>query len=470
MKKTAKLLGIFAIMALIGLCFWACSYEGKHDQSGKVSIDGIAQVGEILTANTSKLGGSGEIKYEWARGSIFNTVGHNETYTVRKTDVGSTITVTVSYHNFPITSPPTDIVTDYTPGLAYTLIYNNTAYSVSKGTAAASIIIIPSVHEGLPVIEIADSGFSSYTNMTSIIMPSGLTKIGNYAFFQCGNLISVVIPAGVASISNFAFQDCNNLTTVFYGGENNTAWAKISIGSSNTPLVAASRYYYSETHLGTANTHWRFGGYLPEIWTTYGLSFTLIDSNTAYSVSKGTATDDEVIIPAVYEGLPVTEIESASYGNGYKGGFANYTSMTSITIPNSVTSIGRDAFSGCTGLTSITIPNSVTSIGMDAFSGCTGLTSITIPNSVTSISYYAFSGCTSLTSVTIPNSVTSIGMNAFRGCTGLTSITIGTITSANFSTYAPFPGNLRDVYFAAGGGAGTYTTTNPGENAVWVKQ
>ena len=95
------------------------------------------------------------------------------------------------------------------------------------------------------------------------------------------------------------------------------------------------------------------------------------------------------------------------------------TYLTSITIPNSVTSIGNNAFYECSGLTSITIPNSVTNIGDGAFSGCSRLTSVTIPNSVTSIGDYAFSKCSALTSVTIPNSVTSIGDNAFSGCTGI---------------------------------------------------
>ena len=98
--------------------------------------------------------------------------------------------------------------------------------------------------------------------------------------------------------------------------------------------------------------------------------------------------------------------------------------MTSVTIPNSVTSIGDYAFADCTGLTSVTIPDSVTSIGDYAFHGCTGLTSVTIPNSVTSIGSYAFQYCSGLTSVTIPNSVTSIGDGAFYSCTGLTSIVV----------------------------------------------
>ena len=95
---------------------------------------------------------------------------------------------------------------------------------------------------------------------------------------------------------------------------------------------------------------------------------------------------------------------------------------TSVTIPNSVTSIGEGAFGGCSGLTSITIPTGVTSIGKGAFGLCRGLTSVTIPNSVTSIGIEAFYWCRNLTSVTIGSGVTSIDMRAFLGCPALTSV------------------------------------------------
>ena len=99
--------------------------------------------------------------------------------------------------------------------------------------------------------------------------------------------------------------------------------------------------------------------------------------------------------------------------------------ITSIIIPNTVSSIGYELFSGCKSLTSVTIPNSVKSIEAYAFSSCTNLTNLTIPSSVTSIGDSAFYDCSSLTRVTIPDCVTSMGDNVFKGCSGLTSVIIG---------------------------------------------
>jgi len=104
--------------------------------------------------------------------------------------------------------------------------------------------------------------------------------------------------------------------------------------------------------------------------------------------------------------------------------FSNCASLTSITIPESVTSIGNNAFGNCVNLTSIIIPNSVTSIGGSAFCRCTNLTSIVIPDSITIIGERVFEGCTSLTSITISNSITGIADSMFSCCTNLTSIAI----------------------------------------------
>ena len=154
-----------------------------------------------------------------------------------------------------------------------------------------------------------------------------------------------------------------------------------------------------------------------------GIYYNLVTKAKQAEVTYGDSEyTGSVTIPATVTYNDVTYSVTSIGGGAFQVPW--YSGLTSVTIPNSVTSIGEYAFEGCSGLTSMTIPNSVTSIGNGAFSGCFGLTELTIPNSVTSIGEGTFSGCTSLTSLTIPNSVTSIGSEAFSGCFGLTSISV----------------------------------------------
>ena len=115
-------------------------------------------------------------------------------------------------------------------------------------------------------------------------------------------------------------------------------------------------------------------------------------------------------------------LEPLEYMQAIPANYLAYSKLTSITIPENITSIGRCAFSGCDGLTSITIPDSVTSIGSAAFENCSGLTSIVIPDSVTSIDHWTFQYCTGLTSATIGNGVKSISRYAFWDCASLKDI------------------------------------------------
>ena len=152
-----------------------------------------------------------------------------------------------------------------------------------------------------------------------------------------------------------------------------------------------------------------------------GILYYVNTGNNTVDVGGGNQDlQGDVVVPATirYDGQTY---KVASIG---AGAFMECTNISSVTIPNSVTSIENSTFEGCTRLTSITIPSSVTSIKASVFYGCTNLTSITIPNSVTSIEEYAFQK-SGLTSITIPSSVTSIKASVFYGCTNLTSIKVG---------------------------------------------
>ena len=156
--------------------------------------------------------------------------------------------------------------------------------------------------------------------------------------------------------------------------------------------------------------------------------FNYTTNNGTITITGYTGSGGAVTIPDTINGLPVTSI--GGYYDSYfehRGAFEDDQSVTSVAIPDSVTSIGETAFYYCTSLTSATIGNSVTSIGDGAFSH-TGLTNVAIGNSVTTIGYGAFGFC-ELISVIIPNSVRCIGIEAFRRCP-LTSVTIGKSVSS----------------------------------------
>jgi hypothetical protein len=159
---------------------------------------------------------------------------------------------------------------------------------------------------------------------------------------------------------------------------------------------------------------------------TNTLIYELSTDKTHYTVTGiESVTDSNIIIPKIYNGLPVTEIEGSA--------FSDCSNITSVIIGDSVTSIGSSAFSQCSALESITIPDSVISIGISAFRNCSSLKTITIPNSITSIANYTFYGCTSLESIIIPDSVTTIGIQAFYKCSSLKTITIpNSITSIDY--------------------------------------
>lgn len=256
-----------------------------------------------------------------------------------------------------------------------------------------------------------------------LIIPDGVTSIGDWAFSGCSNLTSVVIPDSVTSIGDWAFSNCTSLTSVTIGN------SVTSIGSGTFGGCSGL------TSITIPDSVTSIGNYAFRVCS--GLTSATIGNRVAsigkyaFDCCKGLTSitiPDSVMSIDSHAFSGCTGITSVKIGNGVIsiGEYAFYDCMglTSITIPDSVTSIGDYAFYYCTGLTSVTIGNSVMSIGNSAFGACSSLTSITIPDSVTSIGSYAFQVCSGLTSVTIGNRVTSIGSGAFGGCTGLTSVTI----------------------------------------------
>ena len=235
------------------------------------------------------------------------------------------------------------------------------------------------------VTTIGDNAFYGFSGLTSVTIPNSVTSIGSRAFFNCSGLTSVTIPNSVTSIGDNAFLYCSGLTSV-------------TIPNSVTSIGFGAFSYCSGLTSVT----------IPNSVTSIGsCAFSYCSGLTSVTVASGnTKYDSRDSCNAIIESSTNTLVHGCK----------------NTTIPNSVTSIGDDAFFGCSNLTSITIPNSVTSIGGCAFWYCTGLTSITIPNSVTVINPSAFRDCSGLTSVTIPNSVTSIGGSAFDGCSSLTQV------------------------------------------------
>ena len=160
----------------------------------------------------------------------------------------------------------------------------------------------------------------------------------------------------------------------------------------------------------------RLGVSLDVCAETYGdFEYTVLNDGTV-EISKYNGTDANVVIPSKIGGKKVTSIGDSA--------FSYCSSLTSVTIPDSVKNIGGSAFCNCIGLTSVSIPGSVESTGLAAFYGCTSLTSVTIPDGVKNISVWEFGMCFNLSSVTIPDSVTSIDIFAFQNCSSLKEITI----------------------------------------------
>lgn len=241
---------------------------------------------------------------------------------------------------------------------------------------------------------IEDRIFMECTGLKSITLPNSITSIGNGAFWDCRYLKNITIPNSVINIDDIAFEYCSNLQSI------TIPYSVKSIGDS------AFRYCYGLTSITISNSVTNIGDSAFEYCESLE-SITIPDSVT--SIGAGAFNGCKIL-------TSITVDKNNSTYSSVDGVLFNKSKDTLIAcpnvkadnyqIPNSVTSIGADAFARCTSLKSITIPNSVINIGNDAFYYCDSLKNITIPDSVVSIGSWAFAGCDNLTIYGYKNSYT----------------------------------------------------------------
>lgn len=268
------------------------------------------------------------------------------------------------------------------------------------------------------VREIGAGAFSGCENLAGVRLPDSLVTIGENAFHGCDSLTEIIIPDSVTTVGQSAFADCARLTSVMIGA--------------------------GVTDIG--DRAFAAGGSLTEI---------SVRDNANYSAADGVLFDKEKTVliryPAGKSGtytVPdgVTEIEDWAFA---------YSTLTDVTIPQSVTSIGNSVFYDCRSLTGITIGDGVTNIGDFAFYQCESLTDVTVPGSVTEIGDCAFYNCDLLTNVQILTKTTSFGTNVFGSTVAVSAYrdsTAEAYAEDNANAFTPLKNPAAGTGIAIAGG------------------
>lgn len=271
---------------------------------------------------------------------------------------------------------------------------------------------------GEQVRVIPSNTFRLCSALKDIILPEGLEEIGGNAFGYCTSLTSVTIPRSVTTIGSGAFDNCN-ITSV----------------TINSDALVSKSYRDPDLSAGFVGLKMIFGKKVQEyilgqdVKSIGEMAFCYCgDALTSVVIPNGVTSIDHDAFAGCIKLSYLTIPESVTTIG--EGAFWNCKALTSITIPKDVESIGKAAFKECASLGSVIIENGVTTIGDNAFEKCIGLPSVVIPNSVTSLGKGAFYGCSSLTSVTIGNNVGIIDESTFWDCSNLTSVTIGNSVTA----------------------------------------
>ncbi len=342
----------------------------------------------------------------------------------------TSLTVTVGMKNETYIA----IYESYSEGLAFISNEDGTCSVTGIGSCSDTEISIPLFSpNGDLVTSINHQMFYNCSDLTSVTIPSSVTSIGSSAFFGCSSLTEVSIPNSVTSMGSSVFSGCSSLTSITLPNNMESIGNEMFFGCRTlTDIIIPNNV----TNIGSS----AFSGcssltsiIIPSSVTNIGTSvffgcnsltsITVAEGNTIYHADQNCLieTASKTLIAGCKNSIIPTD-ESVTIIGDFA--FANYNSLTSITIPNNVTSIGNSAFYACRNLASLNFADEsqLTSIAAKAFNDCSALRSINFPKKVTSIGSFAFSGCSNLTDITIPNSMESIGYAAFYDCRNLTSV------------------------------------------------
>ena len=308
----------------------------------------------------------------------------------------------------------------------YTFLLNDDEASVTITDVNENIagqVVIPSTLRGYPVTAIGESAFGSCWNVTSVVIPKGVLKIGAGAFGRL-NIISAELPDGLITIGDDAFYECKKLKTI------NIPDTVTSIGGS------AFTFCEKLTAITIPDSVRTLGNY----------------------VFQGCHSITSITIPGSIKEIPfrafcnLSNLKSVTIKSGvekiWSETFTNCYALTEISFPNTVTMIDQWAFDGCSSLQKIVVPGSVKSIGFRAFSYCEALTDVTLGNGIETIASRAFMNCASLEKIALPSSITVIEDYLFEDCVSLSDVSFG----KNITTIENYAFQrcdlLSDVWFA----------------------
>ena len=350
--------------------------------------------------------------------------------------------------------------TNYTDGVATQQPYYCRS-DMSNGFYSATFYIPASLKDVVITgSSITARAFYNCTGLTSVTISNSVTEIGAMAFNGCSNITSITIPELVTNIGASAFYNCSNITHFTFKGETPPTidkWTSFE-NTNNCPMlvpsIAVDAYKSAMSSFASRIT----AGSIAEIeGIKYVLNETIKEATVLASNNSG-----DVDIPAnvTYSG------EDYSVTAIFRGAFNGCTGLTSLTIPEGVTSIGISAFQNCTNLETVNFnATNCTTMGPTedynhrfsvVFKDCPSLTTLNIGDNVETIPVYAFSGCSNLTTITIPEGIKSIAYYAFENCTGLETVNFNATNCTS----------MKDAF----SGCSSLATLNIGDNVETIPE